>query len=148
MFNGCYSLQSVPLFDTSNVETMYGMFSDCYSLQSVPLFDTSNVTTMERMFVNCYSLQSVPLFDTSNVETMAVMFHLCHALQYTRLQNVSVDFAINHTNIVKLGNEALANSVKDMTGLTSPSVTVRTGQISAAAETTFINKNWSIVEVA
>jgi surface protein len=123
------------------------MFSGCYSLQAVPLFDTSNVTIMSLMFSGCYSLQAVPLFDTSNVTTMSLMFNVCYSLQYTRLQNVSVNFAINTTNIVKLGSEALANSVKDMTGLTSPSVTVRTGQISATAETTFINKNWSIVEI-
>jgi surface protein len=143
----CYSLQSVPLFDTSNVKTMYQMFMYCYSLQSVLLFDTSNVTTMQKMFFYCHSLQSVPLFDTSNVTTMSQMFINCGALQYTRLQQASVSFAINQTNIVKLGSEALADSVKDKAGESSPSVTVRTGQLSAAAETTFTNKNWSIVEV-
>jgi len=87
------------------------------------------------------------LFDTSNVTSMLQMFGNCGALQYTRLQQASVNFAINQTNIVKLGSEALADSVKDMTGEPSPSVTVRAGQLSAAAETTFINKNWTIVEV-
>jgi len=64
-----------------------------------------------------------------------------------QLQQASVDFSINDTNIVKIGSEDLADSVKDMTGETSPSVTVRVGQLSSTAETTFTDKNWTLVEV-
>ena len=89
MFNGCTSLQSVPLFDTSSVTSMYQMFFSCASLQSVPLFDTSSVTTMQGMFYNCYSLQSVPLFDTSSVTTMQGMFNGCSSLQSVPLFDTS-----------------------------------------------------------
>ena len=61
------------------VTTMASMFYGCYSLQSVPLFNTANVTTMDQMFLSCYSLQSVPLFNTANVTTMYQMFYNCYS---------------------------------------------------------------------
>ena len=87
MFYSCVSLQSVPLFNTSNVTNMVSMFYNCVSLQSVPLFNTSNVTSMGNMFYNCYSLQSVPLFNTSNVTSMGNMFYNCYSLQSVPLYN-------------------------------------------------------------
>ena len=89
IFSGCYSLQSVPLFNTINVTNMSNMFSGCISLQSVPLFNTINVTNMIYMFYQCYSLQSVPLFNTANVTNMAVMFNSCYSLQSVPLFNTA-----------------------------------------------------------
>ena len=89
MFRNCYSLTSVPLFDTSNVWNMSSMFRDCYSLTSVPLFDTSNVGNMSNMFYCCYSLTSVPLLDTSNVTSMVNMFRVCYSLTSVPLFNMS-----------------------------------------------------------
>lgn len=88
-FINCYSLQSVPLFDTSSATSMVLMFQNCYSLQSVPLFDTSNVTSMAYMFQNCYSLQSIPLFNTEIVANMAYMFENCYSLQSVPLFDTS-----------------------------------------------------------
>jgi surface protein len=90
MFSVCYSLQSVPLFNTASVTTTASMFNSCYSLQSVPLFNTSIVTDMSSMFNACLSLQSVPLFDTSSVTTMASMFNSCYSLQSVPLFNTSI----------------------------------------------------------
>ena len=87
MFANCYLLQSVPLFNTQNVTTMISMFANCNSLQSVSLFNTVNVTNMVNMFNNCYSLQSVPLFNTQNVTTMISMFFNCYSLQSVSLFN-------------------------------------------------------------
>ena len=89
MFNGCYSLTSIPLFNTSSVTTMSSMFEDCYSLISIPLFNTSNVTNMSKMFKNCYSLTSVPLFGTSNVTNMNEMFYACYSLKTVPLFDTS-----------------------------------------------------------
>ena len=89
MFTNCYSLQSVPLFNTANVTSMSSMFNACASLQSVPLFNTANVTIMNSMFQNCYSLQSVPLFNTVNVTTMGAMFFNCQSLQSVPLFNTA-----------------------------------------------------------
>ena len=87
MFQNCYSLQSVPLFNTANVTNMISMFNNCSSLQSVPLFNTQNVTGMSLMFQNCVSLQSVPLFNTQNVTDMGSMFFGCYSLQSVPLFN-------------------------------------------------------------
>ena len=99
MFNGCTSLQSVPLFNTINVTSMANMFYQCYSLQSVPLLNTSNVTSMANMFFNCPSLQSVPLFNTVNVTNMSNMFQYCYSLQSVPLFNT-----INVTSMAGMFN--------------------------------------------
>ena len=97
MFNGCFSLQSVPLFNTINVTSMFSMFSSCVSLQSIPLFNTTNVTNMQSMFIGCYSLQSVPLFNTINVTSMQNMFNGCYSLQSVPLFNTT-----NVTNMASM----------------------------------------------
>jgi surface protein len=40
---------------------METMFYGCYSLQTIPALDTSNVTTMRYMFYSCSSLQELVL---------------------------------------------------------------------------------------
>lgn len=35
------------------------MFYKCVSLETIPLFDTSNVTSMDSMFYNCTSLENI-----------------------------------------------------------------------------------------
>ena len=94
MFSSCYSLQSVPLFNTVNVNSMFNMFNTCYSLKYVPLFNTINVTNMSSMFSVCYSLQSVPLFNTVNVNSMFNVFFNCNSLQSVPLFNT-----VNVTNM-------------------------------------------------
>ena len=89
MFQGCNSLQNVPLFDTSSVTIMSSMFIGCNSLQSVPLFDTSIVTNMSSMLQNCTSLQSVPLFNTSSVINIGFLVTACTALQSLPLLDTS-----------------------------------------------------------
>jgi surface protein len=85
----CSSLQSVPLFNTSNVTSMNAMFVSCISLQSIPLFDTSSVTDMGGMLSGCSSLQAVPLFDTSNVISMVSAFSFNPALKDVPLLDTS-----------------------------------------------------------
>jgi surface protein len=99
MFTNCYSLQSVPLFNTANVTNMQGMFTNCYSLQSVPLFNTINVISMFNLFASCYSIQSVPLFNTINVVSMGYMFYQCYSLQSVPLFNTA-----NVTNMAVMFN--------------------------------------------
>jgi surface protein len=113
LFNACFSLQSVPLFDTSNVTSFLQMFLSCTSLKSVPLFNTSNATNIRGIFNGCRSLQevplislgtatdisslvagctslkSVPLFNTANATDMQAMFQLCTSLQSVPLFNTA-----------------------------------------------------------
>lgn len=89
MFRICYSLQTIPLLNTSNVTNMSNMFSSCSSLQTIPLLDTSSVTNMSQMFYECRSLQTIPLLDTSSVTDMIFMFYSCSSLQTIPLLDTS-----------------------------------------------------------
>ena len=66
MFQGCYSLQTIPQLDTSRVTNMYLMFYNCYSLQSIPQLDTSSVTNAIQMFDSCYPLRTPRCFNAGN----------------------------------------------------------------------------------
>jgi surface protein len=89
MFYNCLTLQTVPLFNTAAVTNMFNMFSYCYALQTVPLFNTAAVTYMSSMFNGCYALQTVPLFNTAAVTYMSNMFSYCYALQTVPLFNTA-----------------------------------------------------------
>ena len=67
MFYRCFSLISVPKFDTRGVWNMRSMFSRCVSLKSVPKFDTSGVTDMGDMFFLCNSLSEKTIEEWSSV---------------------------------------------------------------------------------
>ena len=121
MFDGCSSLQTVPLFNTANVTSMNSVFRDCSSLQTVPLFNTANVTSMPNMFEGCSSLQTVPLFNTANVTNMSSMFLSCSSLQAVPLFNTAK--VTNMTTMfrdcmslqtVPLFNTALVTSMSSM----------------------------------
>ena len=146
MFNGCYSLQSVPLFDTSSVEDMRYMFYNCTSLQTVPLFDTSIVENMYQMFRYCYSLQSVPLFDTSSVTDMRNMFDACYSLQRNQMTGTKVSFDMSDSIMSAAAIDELGGNVADLTGETSRTVNL-TGNygVADADLTIWTNKNWTVI---
>ena len=81
MFSSCYSLQTIPELNTSNVINMGNMFRYCYALQAIPELNTSKVTNMNSMFEDCPSLQAIPELNTSKVTIMSNMFYNCHSLQ-------------------------------------------------------------------
>ena len=56
MFDGCSSLTTAPVMDTSQATDMRSMFRDCSSLTTVPDMDTRNVTDVSDMFRGCSSL--------------------------------------------------------------------------------------------
>ena len=62
MFEGCTSLTSIPLLDTSKVTVMANMFNGCTNLTTVPALDASNVTREDAFvgaFANCTNLKSI-----------------------------------------------------------------------------------------
>ena len=126
MFQGCNSLQNVPLFDTSSVTIMSSMFIGCNSLQSVPLFDTSIVTNMSSMLQNCTSLQSVPLFNTSIVTNMSSMLQNCTSLQEIPLFNTS--------SVINIGFLVTAcTALQSLPLLDTSSVTSMSGMFQACS---------------
>ena len=89
MFGNCSSLRSVPLFNTASGTNFTYMFSFCSSLTSVPLFNTASGTNFGNMFANCFSLQSVPLFNTASGTGFSSMFGGCSSLQSVPLFNTA-----------------------------------------------------------
>ena len=173
MFNSCFSLQSVPLFNTTNVTNMASVFAGCYSLQSVPLFNTVNVTNMSLMFQSCNSLQSVPLFNTSKVTNMAYMFQNCVSLNFipafvttavtsdfttftngsTSINRITMSFnrtvALQNCQLSKDALVEIFTNLVNRTATTSATIDI-TGNWGASALTAAdrliaTNKNWLII---
>jgi len=81
-FYNCPSLIEAPIItNTSNVTNFSSMFESCYSLKTVPLYDTSKGTNFSYMFRNATSLLSVPDFNTSLGQDFTQMFYACYSLQ-------------------------------------------------------------------
>ena len=117
LFSTCNSLQSVPLFDTSNVTNMQSMFN-ATAIQSVPLFDTSSVTNMTNMFRDCNKLRSLPLFDTSSVTNMQSM------LQGTSIDTLPLfdtSSVTNMTSMLYMCGELLTVPLFDTSSVTNMS---------------------------
>jgi len=89
MFNGCYSLQTIPLLNTAAVTNFSSMFNGCYSLQTIPLLNTAAGTNFSFMFGGCYSLQTIPLLNTAAVTNFSYMFYNCASLQTIPLLNTA-----------------------------------------------------------
>jgi surface protein len=89
LFENCFSLQSIPWFNTVNVTSMGNMFFNCISLRTIPLLDTSSVTSMSQMFRGCSTLQTIPLLNTSSVTQTSSMFNSCPNLQSIPLLDTS-----------------------------------------------------------
>jgi len=89
MFNNCSLLQTIPLLDTGNGIEFSDMFNNCTSLQTIPLLNTSNGTYFYSMFNNCSLLQTIPLLNTSNGTYFYSMFQNCTSLQTIPLLNTT-----------------------------------------------------------
>ena len=119
MFQSCYALQSVPLFDLASVTDTTNMFYGCSSLQSVPLFDLASVTNTSAMFQNCSSLQSVPLFDLASVTNTTNMFYRCSSLQSVPLFDLSS--VTNTTNMFNGCSSLQSVPLFDLSSVTNTS---------------------------
>ena len=96
MFNGCGSLISVNLFDTSNVTSTTSMFVYCTNLVQVPNFNLSKVITAISMFDSCIQLKTVPAFDMRSTTDFSSMFNNCTNL--TEIPLIDTRSGINFSN--------------------------------------------------
>ena len=134
---------------------MSNMFNSCYSLQSVPLFNTASVTTMAAMFQNCRSLQYIPALSTAGITTIAgTDFGISFAANCSSLDACDMVFA----RTVTLSNGQLSrdeivnifNNLVDRSATTSATINVSgnygTATLSAADRLIATDKNWAITE--
>lgn len=89
LFQNCFGLQSLPVFDTSAVTSFANFFNGCVSLRAVPLLNTASGTSFNSMFLNCFSMESVPLLNTAAGTNFVSMFNDCFALQVAPLFNTA-----------------------------------------------------------
>lgn len=90
MFMGCHHLLSVGmLHNTNRLVSTEAMFAGCTKLQSVDLFDTSNVVSMKYMFDRCVELHRFGdpdetgmfhHFNIPNVKTLQSAFADCRSM--------------------------------------------------------------------
>lgn len=111
MFEGCTNLESVALFNTSEVVLMNNMFYNCSKIVSLPDFDTTRCWNFTYMFHGCSALLACPNISTtyrSQYTTLTVkgMFIGCSSIAYIPLLNLNG--AIN-TDEMFLGCHALTS---------------------------------------
>jgi hypothetical protein len=121
------------------------MFYGCYSLQTIPLLNTSAGTTFTYMFFNCFSLQSIPLLNTALGTTFGSMLSGCYSLKKCILQGAKKNSSINNSI---LGATEL-NNLFTALGTSTPagqSITI-TGNPGAATCTRSIAtaKGWTVI---
>ena len=103
MFQNCKSIKYVPDFDTSNVKYMDGMFSNCSNLVNVPNFNIGKLSEMSHMFADCTNLVNIPDFDTSNIINISSMFFNCTSL---------IDIPRFNYSVISFADYAFANCKK------------------------------------
>jgi hypothetical protein len=117
MFQDCFYLKSVPLFNTSNVTNIGAMFNNCYSLTAIPSFNFSAVTQGSQVFVSCHSLTSVPTFNFGNALNLYGLFQNCSNL--TTIAGLTTtkctEFSFMFTNCYSLETVPLFDTSKAIT---------------------------------
>ena len=152
------------------------MYFNCYLFNPpnyAPIL--SSLTSGEAMYYRCYAfdqdfIQNDPINGTILLEDASFMFYLaglrviklqagaittvnfgsfwCTDLEVLELIDMSVSFTIQYSPLL-VGAEidALANSVKDLTGSTFKIVTMTTAQYNSCTPSIWTNKNWQINQV-
>jgi surface protein len=104
------NIETIPLFDTSNVTNMKGMFFSCSSLITIPDLDTLNTTNISYMFKNCYHLTMIPKLDTKKVVRFYGIFSGCSNFtieEKLRFYYQNDNFVIKSLNLGLLSEEKM-----------------------------------------
>jgi hypothetical protein len=98
MFNGCYSLVSIPQLDTTNVKDMGYMFYNCNSLTHANIKNAALAYDLSK--ANLLSKESLLYLINNEAATSAITIKLA-SYAYTRLaEDADIVAALaNHPNI-------------------------------------------------
>ena len=132
---------------SNSITSFSNMFNNCYSLQSIPLLDTSAGTSFYRMFSYCYSLQGIPLLDTSASTNLSDMFYSCSSLQVGAMSGTALSIKY-HSAYLTTG--AIVDIFNGLASVSGQTITI-TGNIgvsglSAADRLIATDKGWVIVD--
>lgn len=81
LFQGCYSLKVVPLFNTVNVNKIDFMFEQCRSIKSIPEYNFLKVNSAVSAFSSCTSLESFNYTNLPELTSANNMFKYCISLK-------------------------------------------------------------------
>jgi len=87
MFNNCYSLKTLPAFNFGSATDLTGAFSSMPSLETVPTMILAG--NLNQLFLNNYNLKNVAVLSTSSVSFFQAMFQNCGSLVNVPLMNTS-----------------------------------------------------------
>ena len=116
------------------VNILQNMFSSCVSLQSVPLFNTTNVTNMGSMFNSCVSLNFIPAFITTAVTTDFTTFANGSASINRILMSFNRTVALQNCQLSRDALVEIFTNLTDRTATTSATIDI-TGNWGASALT-------------
>jgi surface protein len=121
------------------------MFNSCYSLATVPLFNTAAVTNMSAMFISCFSLAAVPALVTTAVTSssgFSSMFNNCNSL--ARIQAEDFRFTFSVANC-KLSAAALDEIYTNLPVVVSQTITVSSNYGTTGDDPTIATaKGWTV----
>jgi hypothetical protein len=101
MFTQCYSLRSVPLFNTIKVTSFNGTFNSCVSLMTIPEFNTIAATDMTNMVIACYSLTTFPAMNLNLVTGTTSTLTSCFSLATFNATNLRVSMSFSQCKLAK-----------------------------------------------
>lgn len=87
MFNGCYSITSIPQLDTSNVVYMTTTFRSCYNVIDMPIFNLGKVTSMQNTWYGCSALSNQSLNNILQSIAGATSYNGTKTLAYIGLDS-------------------------------------------------------------
>ena len=97
------------------------MFATCYSLTSVPLFNTASVTNMTGMFTSCLSLTSVPALVTTAVASsgnFSNIFSGCPSLSRIKAKDFRFTFSVISCNLSSTALNEIYTNLPTVSGQT------------------------------
>jgi surface protein len=119
------SLETVPLFISTNVTDMDNMFESCRSLRALPTFDTAKVTSMNSMLSGCMVLSVIPAWNVTLVTSFSQFLQTGYSISRVLMTNIKVNISFNQQMMGWAELDELYNNL--------PTVT---------AKTLTINDNW------
>ena len=153
-WEGCLSLTSFPLIDTSNVTNFRRAWNNCDGLISFPLLDTSSGTNFNSTWALSNSLESIPALYLSNSETFTFAWFGCNSLTDFPNNMFNTAPATDYTNafattnlttqsiddiLVSLDTNGVTNGTFNQSGGQAPSV------VGETAIDNLVAKGWTIV---
>jgi len=97
-WEGCTSLTTFPLIDTSSGNNFGFAWQGCTSLTTFPLLDTSSVGNFVFTWFNCTSLTTFPLLDTSSCTNFGHTWRNCTSLTSFPANAFDTNIASNYTS--------------------------------------------------